>query len=215
MKKFIVLIVIIIFCLFQTPNIAFAEETNKVKIIYSNANIYALPDSNSEVIEEYSYGKTLILFSTNIIVGTDKLNYYNVVLDETTSNVGYILCSHVILKVNDSPNKILETNGTINKDSEIYVLNQSDIIGTEKVIPSGTKIKVISEYNKSKEFTLIQYTEQDGSIASVYIKTSDIDVGGVPTGTISAIIIIIATVSLILILFGIKGKKKKRKAFKK
>lgn len=214
MKKFIILIAIMFCFLFQPQYITFAEQTNNVKITFSYANIYTLPDYNSYIVEEYPYGTILKLSSTNIILGNDGLNYYEIVLDETTNKTGYILCSHVILKEHDSPNKILDTNASVNKDTEIYIFNESAIMVTEKIIYAGTKIKVISEYSKNKDFMLIQYTEQDGSIASVYIKTTDINVSGVSTGTITAILIIISTISLVLILFGIKGKKKKRKALK-
>lgn len=83
-------------------------------------------------------------------------------------------------------------------------------VETQKVLKIGTKVKVLDGLDYSKEYSRIQYSDQNGQIIYGYIKTQAIEKSGISRTTIGAIVIVVTTISLTLLVFGIKGKKKKK-----
>ena len=122
---------------------------------------------------------------------------------------GYVLKSQVTSVDNTSPKKKLDANAKITEQTNIYVLNGNTFEKTEEILTSGTNVKILSGYNRDSEFTQIQYESEDG-IITAYVKTQSLQTSKISRTLIGAIIIIITTISLVLIIFGI-GKRKKRK----
>lgn len=217
MKK-ILLLLLMLCCLSVNVFNASAEGAEYVKVIYSSAYIYAdaninadynLDDENLDILCEVKYGTKLKLLSESIL-GEDGFNYYNVQISDGQTNLnGYVLCSNVLNINISSPNKELDSNGELNKKAKVYTYENQTYKETGVELASGQKIKILDGYNKSLEFTRIQYADEDGQILTAYVKTEDIKTSGISRSTIGAIIIIVTTVSLVLVIFGIKGKKKK------
>lgn len=214
MKKLFMLILIMSF-FNLTPFFASAENGSFVKVIYSNINIYSDTNINEDfnldgvedIICSINYGIKLELKNENIIIGNDGFNYYCVKVNEQD---GYVFCSQVLPSNYKSPIKDLDGNATLKSAAEVYVLENSVYNKTETILPKNQKIKILDGYNNNSQYTRIQYKDQEGQILTAYIKTETMKVSGISRSTIGAIIIVFTTVSLVLVVFGIKGKNKKK-----
>ena len=134
----------------------------------------------------------------------------NVSFDNQTIN-GYVLCSQVLLSTISSPKRELDYNATLKQRARLFGYEELKFVDLEMDLEVGQQIKILGGYNSSNEFTRIQYLDSSGDIFTAYVKTIDIQTSGISKTTIGAIIIIITTISLVLIVFGVKGKRKKRK----
>ncbi len=212
MKKFAVLIYLMVFsfCI-NVPFGTLAESQEVyVKVIYTSINVYKdTLASQQNVLAEVEYGTKLKLKNTNQIVGGDGFNYFLVEISFEGYSEGYVLCSQVLNVDLSSPVKDLDHNATLFKDAEEYTSLGNGYIKTGKIINAGEKIKILDGFNSNQKFTRIQYKAESGEIITAYVLTETIKTSGISRTTIGAIIIIISTISLVLILFGVKGKKKK------
>lgn len=219
MKK--ILLILLMICLLN-GNIFYtnAEDSNKyVKVVFSSTYIYLDSDINVDydqdgecldVLKEEKYGVLLKLVKDEQIVGLDGLNYYCIEINGNQgAQQGYVLCSNVLYSTIQSPQKELDYNATLNKETHIYTLENQNFIETNEVLKSGQKIKILDGYNKENKYSRIQYLDEIGQILTAYVRTEDIKTSGISRSVIGAVIIIITTVSLVLLVFGIKGKKKK------
>ena len=214
MKKFLILL-LIAFCIFgASPRAVLAEDDSYVKVIYTQISIFSETDVNSEtnqIITTASYGQKLKLSSNSIITSPqDGYNYYKIALELEEYDVGYVFVSQVCPVEYSSLNRVLATNAEVCEDAIVYYKENETYYQTETIIPNGTKIRILSGYDKAKAYTRIQYQQEDGEIVTNYIMTSQIKVSGISRTTIGAICIIVTTVTLVLIFFGIKGKTKKK-----
>lgn len=220
MKK--IFIVLVLLCLTFNVNAfsVFADEESKVKVIYSTINIFAdcnvNVDFNSDgesldIICTATYGETLTLLNLEQINGQDGYKYFYVNKVSGKNNLsGYVLCSNVILGNVSSPIKQLDVNAKTNNEAKVYTFNGSEYIETDGIIPKGQGIKILQGYNRGSEYTYIQYKLENQEIVCAYIKTADILVSGISKTTIGAIVIIITTISLVLLVFGLKGRRKRK-----
>ena len=214
MKKIFLFVLAIISCtlFIGNKNYTLAEIPTVVRVIYTNANVYSKPnvnDENTQIIVTYKYNQKLTTIGDSSIVGEDGYNYYKVSLNIEPFTEGYVLKSQVTNVDNTSPKKKLDANAKITEQTNIYVLNGNTFEKTEQILTSGTNVKILSGYNRDFEFTQIQYEAEDG-IITAYVKTQSLQTSKISRTLIGAIIIIITTISLVLIIFGI-GKRKKRK----
>ena len=214
MKKIFLFVLAIISCtlFIGDKNYTLAEIPTVVRVIYTNANVYSKPnvnDENTQIIVTYKYNQKLTTIGDSSIVGEDGYNYYKVSLNIEPFTEGYVLKSQVTNVDNTSPKKKLDANAKITEQTNIYVLNGNTFEKTEEILTSGTNVKILSGYNRDSEFTQIQYESEDG-IITAYVKTQSLQTSKISRTLIGAIIIIITTISLVLIIFGI-GKRKKRK----
>ena len=211
-KVLVVLLIILLSC--SGTKLVFAESGSYVKVIYSSINIYS--DSNietSNVIKQEIYGVRLKLKSNEKIIGQDNFSYYLVELENFQDiSEGYVFCSQVLPVQIASPNKDLDYNASVKNRASVFVLVNTSYEPTSHILEINQEIKILDGYNQNKEFTRIQYKDEDGDIITAYIKTEDILVSGISRTTIGALIIIVTTISLVLVLFGVKGKKKKKRA---
>lgn len=214
MKKIFLFVLAIISCtlFIGDKNYTLAEIPTVVRVIYTNANVYSKPnvnDENTQIIVTYKYNQKLTTIGDSSIVGEDGYNYYKVSLNIEPFTEGYVLKSQVTNVDNTSPKKKLDANAKITEQTNIYVLNGNTFEKTEEILTSGTNVKILSGYNRDSEFTQIQYESEDG-IITAYVKTQSLQTSKISRTLIGAIIIIITTISIVLIIFGI-GKRKKRK----
>lgn len=212
MKKIIYILLIICLCTFSNK-IVFAEGQDYVKVLYSTVVVFSEPNiATASEVTEVIYGTKFLLKDKNQIDGDDGLKYYLVELSNVENYTeGYILCSQVISIEYASPKRELSTNATLVNDANVYTHVNSQYKDTGVVLNAGEKIKLLDGYIKELEYTRIQYKDLDGDIFTAYVKTENIKVSGISRTTIGAIIIIVSTISLTLVLFGIKGKRKKVK----
>lgn len=209
MKKLLLLCFAFIVFLIPNTNLSLAE-TSQVRVIYSNANVYSTDNiESSEVLITLKYNDILTVIQST--TGADGYEYYLVELENVANYTqGYVFKSQVLDTTLSSPNKKLDSNASVSVECDVYTLDGKNYVKTESKLTSGTKIKILSGYNSSNEYTQIQYADENERIVTAYIKTSAIAVSGVSTTLIGAIIIIVTSVSLVLIIFGI-GKKNKVK----
>ena len=210
MKKNL-LIILIVFCtiFINFRATAFADSERYVRVVYSTINVFETANATggANVIGTAQYGQKLLLNQNTVVVGDDDLNYYSIVFNDVT---GYVLCSQVTLDELSSPKKELDTNAEISKDANIYNKENEDYIETQVQLKNGTKIKILDGLDYSKSFTRIQYQEDNNDIKVGYVKTINIKKSGISRATIGAICIIVATVSIVLVSFGIKARLKKK-----
>lgn len=175
--------------------------------IYSEANIKSnILKSNLEV-------------NTILKVDTDfsdtmfyKISLYEIIDSATQSDFGYILKTHTLDSSIESPNKKLDYNAEVKNDGSMlyeYDYISNTYVETQNYLNKGTKIKILDGYDKNKEYTYISY-ENNGDIISLYIKTSNLSVKGINYSVIVAISTLFTCVIILFIVFGIKGKTKKK-----
>lgn len=209
MKK--LLLVCLAFMLLLAPNIKNVyADSFQVRVIYSNINVYSSDDIySSEKIATLKYNDVVTVVQST--TGADGYEYYLIELDGISNYTqGYVFKSQVLDVTLASPTKKLDSNASIASECETYALDGKNYVLANKKLPAGTKIKILSGYNSSNEYTQIQYADENEKIVTAYVKTSAISVSGISTTLIGAIIIIVTSVSLVLIIFGI-GKKNKVK----
>lgn len=221
MKKYIYLMVCAcLVCFTMNCNICFAESEQYVKVIYSSIDVYEDAninvDANSDgenldVVASFKYAQKLKLVNSTAIQGLDGLSYYLIEFNNGQNvKQGYVLYSQVLLSTIASPEKELDYNATLNKDATLYSYENQQYVELTQTLVNGQKVKLLDGYNKANEYSRIQYKDSEGNILTAYVKTADISVSGISRATIGAIIIIVTTVSLVLVVFGIKGRKKKK-----
>ena len=199
------------FCLSFGGNTLKADAPTQVRVIYSNANVYSLTnisDENNKVIATYKYNQK---FNTigDVITGEDGYEYYKVEISVNEYTFGYVFKSQVADASISSPQIKINYKATVTSDCKIYNLNGNNYEETGEKLTNGTKVRILSGYNKSQEYTQIQYLNADGEIVVSYIKTTALKTSGISRTLIGTILIIITTASLVLIIFGVKGKKGK------
>ena len=209
MKK--LLLVCLAFLVCFAPNIkTIYADTFQVRVIYSTINVYSSDDINSsEKISTLKYNDVVTVIQSTI--GADGYEYYLIELQNVPNYTqGYVFKSQVLDAELTSPTKKLDSNASIASECDVYTLDGKNYVKTTTKLTSGTKIKILSGYSTNNEYTQIQYADENEQIVTAYIKTSAIAVSGISTPLIGAVIIIVTTVSLVLIIFGI-GKKKSKK----
>lgn len=184
-------------------------ENLQVKTIYSSVNVYESSSTESNVLTVLSYGTVLNVVLDDVL-GEDGHSYVQVEITGDMANAnGYVLKSQVLNVEYFSPQKELDHNATLAKESYVFTLNVNNYEQTDIILEKDTKIKILSGYNTANEYTQIQYKNENGDIVTAYVKTANIKTSGISRTLIGAVLIVVTTVSLVLIIFGIKGKKKK------
>ncbi len=222
--KYICLILLLCLSLFPIfGDIAFAG-TNKIPTKVSvvlPTYVYTENDIKSEIYKQNGQDLQLSV-NTVLIVNTtfEDSTFYSVCLEnvvegKTSGDYGFVLIAHVIDADKKSPEKKLDSNAKIKNDNTIAYLKNGttdEYSETGITLNKGTKVRILDGYDKKKEFTYISFYDNDNNIVSYYVKTKDLDVKGVNYSLIVGISSLTACVSVILILLGINGKKKKNKA---
>lgn len=187
---------------------------NNLLFEVSHGNILTFVDAKIEqTISINSSTQKFYFYKIDISKYDDRYNtqYSKNALGETINQFGYILESCTMPNDKSSLKLYLDTNTTIKseKDAEIYeydsLQNEYNLIGT---LQKGHKIKLINGYDTSLEYTKIQYQDEELNIITCYIKTDMIVSSAISTATICAIILCISLVSIILIVLGVKKKKR-------
>lgn len=216
LKKVFMIVIALSFCFpFLTQSIICAEIPSCVRVVWSTINVYSDTNNNqnTQIIASFKYNQYLQTIGDSSMIGADGIEYYKVDLTagEYEQDYGFVLKSQVVDKNFKSLQKELDSNAVMALESDVFVLEKNNYISTEEKLEAGTKVKILSGYNKANTYTLIQYQNQENEIVTAYVKTSALKTSGVSRTLIGAIIIVVTTVSLVLIIFGVKGKKKKVK----
>lgn len=143
-----------------------------------------------------------------------KVYTFNVYVGAGETDFAYVLISQTLDATITSPTQRLDTNATIKNDNVPvyrYYENDNSYSQTEINLKKDTKVRVLDGYDSSKKYTYISYQNENGTINYGYVLTSDLAVEGINYSIIVAISILIVCISLLLIIFGLKGKKKKKK----
>ena len=210
MKKLLFIFALcLMFFLLPIKMSAMADGENCVRVIYGTVELYNFANASgeAEVVATAKYGDKLKLLQESKVLGDDDLDYYYVAFGEQNC---YVLASFVCQDENASPKRQLDTNASLLDDAVVYNKSADNYEETETVLKAGDSIKVLDGLDYSKVYTKIQYQDDNLDIFVGYIKTSTIKKGGISRTTIGAICIIVATVSIVLVSFGIKARLKKK-----
>lgn len=142
-----------------------------------------------------------------------KVSIFEIITGATDGDFGYVLIAHTIDSATKSPQKKLDANAKIKNDnSKIYTKDPTTSIfnETEITLNKNTEVRILDGYNKNKEYTYISFLNSDKEIVSYYIKTIDLLVVGVNYSLIVGISILIACITIVLTVLGIKSKNKKK-----
>lgn len=219
-KKLAFILVLFIFCLGLLCNnanpkvYAISDKPESVRVITSTTCIYKTPSITGTILKD-DVLKDTIFKVDNLGIDYDdfyRVYIYNIVENAEETDLGYILKAHALDATISSPIKKLDSNAVIQSlKAKTYSYNSNDktYSETSHVLDKNTPIRILDGYDKNKEYTYISFTDENDVIISYYVKTSDIYVQGVNYSVIIAISTLISCVALILIITGIKGKKKK------
>ena len=201
-------------------NVFASSIPNQVRTL-TQTPIYSESDIKSEIIKN-SQNKDVYL-SENTILNVDttfantmfyKVLTFGIVDNATQNDYGFVLISQTLDANITSPEQKLDTNAIVKNDnSPIYNYNSNDqtYSQTDVNLSKDTKVRILNGYDSSKTYTYISYQKQNGEICYGYIRTLDLSVNGVNYSVIVAISILVVCASILLIVFGIKGKKKHKK----
>lgn len=217
MKKIIVVCMIICSLLFLGSNFAssFAYATNIPSQIKTTltTNIYEQANIKSNIIKQLETGVVLNVDTAFLNDTFYKISIYNIVENSQETDFGYVMKAHCLDASINSPQKQLDYNAKIKNDNA-YVFEYDQITNSyNKVnisLNKNTKIKILDGYDKNKTYTYISFYNEDDDIVSYYVKTTDISVDGINYSVIVAISTLITCAVIISIVFGLKGKKRKK-----
>lgn len=203
--------------LFLGSNFAssFAYATNIPSQIKTTltTNIYEQANIKSNIIKQLETGVVLNVDTAFLNDTFYKISIYNIVENSQETDFGYVMKAHCLDASINSPQKQLDYNAKIKNDNA-YVFEYDQITNSyNKVnisLNKNTKIKILDGYDKNKTYTYISFYNEDDDIVSYYVKTTDISVDGINYSVIVAISTLITCAVIISIVFGLKGKKRKK-----
>ena len=224
--KHIFIIFVLIFCIiFPIGNNGFIFATSDIpeKIVVSQTTyIYSQADLKSEIIKDSNGNYIMLKQGTMLTIDTTffdsnsmfyKFCLKDIIDGKTSEDIGYVLIAHTVDYSKQSLHKRLDSNATIKNDnSQIFEKDTTEDGKYNKVdiiLNKGTKVKILDGYDKNKQYTYISFYDNNNNIVSYYIQTKDLSVSGVNYSLIIGIMSLVTCVSIILILLGVKGKKKK------
>ena len=170
--------------------------------IYNSASL-SDPMMNGEEEVKAFHGETFKVKS--LIVAEN--SFYEIVYNNASA---YILKAHVLDTKINSNNIKLDTNAVLRIDAKVYEYNGENYSEIDYVLEKGTRIKLLDGIDNTLEYTRISF-ELNEETLTYYVPTTAISPDGMSAGGITAIALIITCTSLLLILFGFKGKKRKKK----
>ncbi len=189
----------------------YAETPIEVRVIYDSTKIYSSTfDFSQEEFEESSEIKIAELhevFEIDTSLNPDNENFYYVKITNENGiyiESGYILKTACIDNSLSSPQKQLSTNAKIIASANIYTFDGENYVQIPELkLDEGIRVKIISGWDKNKEYTQITYQIEDGPLITNYVKTSTLNPDGIDYSIVLAITFIVIGVSITLILIKI------------
>lgn len=210
MKKLLALICAVLILGTFSASLAHAEDTlpESVRVITVSTRIYnsaSLDDIKMDGEQEVRavHGDVFSVLSLTVAENS----FYEISYNGASA---YILKAHVLDTSVKSSNVKLDTNASLRLETMVYEYNGTSFSETGITLESGTRIKLLDGLNQDADYTRISF-ELNEETLTYYVPTSNITADGMSAAGITAITLIIACTSLLLILFGFKGRKKKKK----
>lgn len=209
MKKIILFMMAFVLFTAFGQSFSFAEGEKYVKVIYSNISIFSSADATGSavVIGSARYGEKFKLKNDDPILGDDNFYYLKIEVQIDEYVEAYVFSSQVAPLEYSSPKRSLGTNATITKQAKLYTKVGTSFEPTDIELEAGAKVRLIGD--RKENYSKIQYQDDDGDVRTFYVESSLIKMNGVSRATVGAIFIIVTTISIVLIIFGVKGKKKR------
>ena len=208
MKKLLLLVMaLFIFCVPSSS--AKAEDLPaSVRVITVSTRIYnsaslSDPMLNGEEEVRAVHGDTFEVLS--LVVSEN--SFYEI---SYAGESAYILKAHVLDTNIDANNVKLDTNAVLRENAEVFEYANQTYSKVDITLEKGTRVKLLDGIDNSLEYTRISFEIGEETL-TYYVPTTAISPDGMSAGGITAIALIITCTSLLLILFGCKGKKKKKK----
>ena len=183
--------------------------------LYSECNIMSefVKDNQNQVV--YLEENTVLNVDTNF---ADTMFYkiytLNIVQGAGQNDYAFVLISQTLDTTITSPTQKLDTNAKIKSETAPifnYDSNTGVYTQTETNLVKDTKVRVLDGYDANKRYTYISYQINNGEIKYGYVLTSDISTEGINYSIIVAISTLVVSISILSIVFGLKGKKKKKR----
>lgn len=205
MKKLLLMLTILL-CFSGTSSFVFAETLpEKVRVVTVSTTLYASASTDDPIISD-GINVSARHGDEFVVIALSTPEFYEV---EYNGGSAFVLKAHVLDSLVASKNIKLDTNAVIKKEAIIYNLAGTEFVPTEMKLEKDTRVKLLDGL-KNGEYTRISF-ELEEKTYTYYVKTDTIKADGFSAGAITAISLIICSVSIILILFGLKGKKRKSK----
>lgn len=132
---------------------------------------------------------------------------------ETIDKKYYYVNTTVLTSYNqNATSEFIRSNAAVNiTDGSAMAAIYSDSTGNTAIfsLQHSTRIKVVGNIDKTKEFTLIEYLDDTDNVAQGYIKTKYIEMDGIKIEIIIAIALAVAAVLLAIILIVVSKKNNK------
>ena len=211
MKKFFLIIFFLICSIscFQFSFLSFAENT-EYKVCVNQTSIFSAPDVTSEIVETLFFNDIITISDEVVNDVNSNIKYFKVIKNDEI--FGYVISTTV--SKNDRILYKLQTNSKINKDSDVYILNDSNyeplkINDLEIVLKSETEVRLLEKYNPQKEYLQIAFSYKD-EILTGYVKTENISVSGFNYYFLIAIFLIVIIGSTVIPIVYKNWKKHKK-----
>ncbi|MDR0850320.1 MAG: hypothetical protein LBN07_02415 [Christensenellaceae bacterium] len=131
---------------------------------------------------------------------------------ETIDHKYYYVNTLVLTSYNkDATAEFIRSNAAVNITDGSAIAAIYDAAGGTVIysLQHGTRIKVVGNIDRNQEYTLIEYLDQTDNVAQGYIKTKYIEMDGIKTEIIIAIILAIAAAILAVVLIAVSKKNNK------
>lgn len=219
MRKQFYILLLLVFAILLAPNgkhfVSASSLPENVRIIYNYAYIYNADENVVESTEKENQSslieKVALLYETYKVVDqTSKMYKIEFENDEQTLN-GYIYKSAVIDNLLRSPEKYLQTNATITKKANIFKKENDMFEKVENLsLEKGSKVRLLETLSNKNKYTLISFNHEN-SILVYYVETQTIKADGISRSILTAITLIIVSISAGSVLFTIFKRNNKRK----
>ncbi len=168
-------------------------------VVGSSCPVFAEPSYSSSQIATLEYGNELELIESETTNGFYHIRFS---LDDSSLD-GFAPADLVGLK-QEGQQTILSYNATLQTKTDVLSPTDDSTICT---LPKGTRVFLYEGYHKENDFLAIKFNFE-GKVMIGRVKTEVVQPDGVNPALIVSIMAIVAVVTIIIILFGIKLKKR-------
>ena len=205
MKRVMIFVIGLLLLLNINNGFASAETPHKVMVVAVSVSLYETANLENPLKESGENVKAV--HGEVFTVISEQGDFFEVQYKATSA---FVLKAYVIDVNTSSKNVKLDTNAVLKEESEVWENKGSNFTKVGITLEKGTKVKLLDGYNSELSHTRISF-EYNEETLTYYVETEHVAPEGMSASGITAIALIVTCTSIILILFGFKGKKKRKK----
>ena len=186
---------------------------SEVRVISVSATIYSEASLSSPMMTGESelkveHGRTFSVIGES---GDFYQISFTITIGETqTQTTGYLLKAYCLDTSIKGQHVNIQTNAHLRNDSVVYNLNGENYEESEISLEKDFRVRLVDGFDQSLRYTRVMF-DYNGETLMGYISTGEVIPDGISMNTAIAIGLIIASVSIILILFGFSRHNKRKK----